>query len=209
MIAIQWVIVVALLLVSNTRTFTVSGNDMVCLESNDQDAAYLENPTCTNAPPSPGRPECNLYMAESTIPGAGLGLFTAIPRNKGDSFHSDEVYILLLELPYHQGKDDGEFFDITSSYVWDGPFMGMQFEAKEGSDFDVSGFWSGLGATPNCHFGIINIARSMGCSHHEDITQQRASNPGAGAYSYFHGPDMTATRDIPVGSELFLSYGDL
>ena len=38
--------------------------------------------------PSPYQPtqendECTLYIAESTIPGAGLGIFTTIEKHKG------------------------------------------------------------------------------------------------------------------------------
>jgi hypothetical protein len=189
-----------------------------------------ENPTCSTAndavpplpSPLPRNPECHLYMAESTIPGAGLGLFSAVSWNKGDSLHNEDVAIPLLELAWHhqhqhyQGergdtKDDGddddddddEFFDTTESYVWDGVSMGMQWEVEAGSEYGVRVYWPGWGASPNSHFGMINIETTgKGTSYHEDDdssssstsststtlqqqhqpARQRVSNPGAGAY---------------------------
>jgi hypothetical protein len=235
-----------LVLSNTTQTYFVSSIDTVCLDPPSQEQQTQtqdghENPTCNTGndaiPPLPlQNPECHLYMAESTIPGAGLGLFSAVSWNKGDSLHNEDVAIPLLELAWHhhhhrrQGvdtKDDGDdddddvVFDTTASYVWDGVSMGMQWEVEAGSEYGVSVYWPGLGASPNCHFEMINIATTgKGTSYHEDdnssttTTQQqqparqRVSNPGAGAYSYYHGSTVTALRDIPAGSELFLSYGD-
>jgi hypothetical protein len=232
-------LVVLLVLGNSTQTCSVLSTDTVCLdpsqEQQQQGQEGNQNPTCNTAGkndaiplvpprPHPRRPECNLYMAESTIPGAGLGLFSAVSWNMGDSLHNEDVAIPLLELSWHHGDvEEGDFFDTTASYIWDGESVGMQWEVKAGSDHGVSGYWPGWGASPNCRFGMENIATSWeGMSYHEShdsssITttttaphqpRQRVSNPGAGANSYFRGSPVTALRDIPAGSELFLGYGD-
>jgi hypothetical protein len=175
-------------------------------------------PSLPFPPPSVAilRPECNLYMAESTIPGAGLGLFTTKSHTVGELLYNEEVYIPILELSWHQGKSEGEYFDTTDTYVWHGDSVGLHQEVNwnnEGPEEDddddggVSGYWPGWGAAINCHFGLPNLDLT-GYSYHEDLTQHRISNPGAGAYTYYHGPGAIVALDIPAGSELFLSYGD-
>jgi hypothetical protein len=149
--------------------------------------------------------ECSLYMAESTIPGAGLGLFTATSRNIGDSLHNDEVYIPILDLAWHQGKKPGDFFDTTATYIWSVDDLAIQNEAAWTAG--VSGYWPGWGAAINCHFGILNL-ETKGYSYHEDLHVHRLTNPGAGAYSYYHAQPAFASRAIPAGSELFMGYGD-
>jgi hypothetical protein len=242
-ITLRWMLAAAaslevlLVLGHTTQTCSVSSTDTACLDpSQEQQHQHVQEgneiPTCNTAgkndaiPLVPPRPECNLYMAESTLPGAGLGLFSAVSWNKGDSLHNEDVAIPLLELSWHHGdKEEGHFFDTTASYIWEGESLGMQWEVKAGSDYGVSGYWPGWGASPNCHFGMENIGKIggwEGLSYHEahdssssttttttpQQPRQRVSNPGSGAYSYYHGSPVKATRDIPAGSELFLGYGD-
>lgn len=211
LLTLRWV-PVAFVLVGNTRTSTASGSDMICFETTNPYAAYQENPTCTNAirhpPPPPPRPDCNLYMAESTIPGAGLGLFTAIPRNKGDSLHNDEVYIPILDLSWHQGKINGDYFDTTAAYVWNTYSDGSGIESEGAWTGGIMAYWPGWGAAINCHFGINNLVASASSSHHGNVHMHRLTNPGAGAYSYYHAQEAFAYRAIPAGGELFRSYGD-
>ena len=48
-------------------------------------------------------PQCDLYMAESTIPNAGLGIYTAIERNPGDRVGEGDVCIPIFDAKnYHK-----------------------------------------------------------------------------------------------------------
>jgi hypothetical protein len=42
-------------------------------------------------------PECGLYLAESTIPGAGVGIFSAVEKRPGDAIGSGDVCIPNIE----------------------------------------------------------------------------------------------------------------
>ena len=46
-------------------------------------------------------PSCNLYMAESTIPGAGVGIFTTQPIQRGQPIGIGDVYIPIFDLEWH------------------------------------------------------------------------------------------------------------
>jgi hypothetical protein len=63
--------------------------------------------------------ECNLYIAESTIPNAGLGIFTAIERQKGDTVGEGDVCIPLIDLEWHHPDSFYPF----SEYAWAGEVM--------------------------------------------------------------------------------------
>ena len=76
--------------------------------------------------------QCDLYMAESTIPHAGLGIFSAIERNPGDSVGEGDVCIPILDVNnYHK-----EVWNPFHDYVWGGEIMGMKLEI-ESADKDA------------------------------------------------------------------------
>jgi hypothetical protein len=70
--------------------------------------------------------ECDLYMAESTIPNAGLGIFSAIELNPGDPVGEGDVCIPLFDLNSHHPDPFNPFGD----YVWAGEVMGMKLEIE-------------------------------------------------------------------------------
>jgi len=92
--------------------------------------------------------ECDLYMAESTIPNAGLGIFSATERNPGDSVGYGDICIPILDLNNYHKKVWNPFND----YVWAGEVMGMKLEIESFRDAerlasDVrQDYWYGLKA---------------------------------------------------------------
>lgn len=70
--------------------------------------------------------ECDLYMAESTIPNAGLGIFSAVERKPGDSVGHGDICIPILDLNNYHGHVWNPFND----YVWAGEVMGMKLEIE-------------------------------------------------------------------------------
>jgi hypothetical protein len=70
--------------------------------------------------------ECDLYMAESTIPNAGLGIFSAIELNPGDPVGEGDVCIPIFDLANHHPDPFNPFGD----YVWAGEVMGMKLEVE-------------------------------------------------------------------------------
>jgi hypothetical protein len=76
--------------------------------------------------------ECELYLAESTIPNAGLGIFSAIERNPGDVFGAGDVCLPLFDPKSHHDNTFNNFED----YVWLGEDMGMKMEIES----DVTAF---------------------------------------------------------------------
>jgi hypothetical protein len=89
-------------------------NDDVCQGQSQSDA--YESP---NQQPQAQQPQqCTLYMAQSTIPHAGLGIFTGIPRKPGETLGSGDVLIPVIDLWYHMDAPmSDEHLDPTADYM--------------------------------------------------------------------------------------------
>jgi hypothetical protein len=83
-------------------------NDGVCQKPDHSD----------ESPKQPPPQQCTLYMAQSTIPHAGLGIFTGIPRAPGETLGSGDVLIPVIDLWYHlDAPMSQEHLDPTADYM--------------------------------------------------------------------------------------------
>ncbi|KAL3923533.1 MAG: hypothetical protein SGILL_001601 [Bacillariaceae sp.] len=164
----------------------------------------------------PSKPplECGLYIAQSTIPNAGLGIFTGISKSEGDTIGNGDKAIPLVDFYWHNGEYTDEshlddehhqpFFNPLSDYVWHGIGMGMDYETE--IDEDITAFWPGIDAMINCNLGLLNVVKST--PEYDEAGLHRNSHPGAGSISAYDAAPTKIIRDIPVGGELFKHYGD-
>ncbi|GAX14185.1 hypothetical protein FisN_20Hh193 [Fistulifera solaris] len=155
--------------------------------------------------------ECTLYMAESTIPGAGLGIFTGIPRHKDEIVWPGDVMYPVVDLQYHMrvwGSHHRWLSNPLKDYVWFGPEMGMQQESSYPyvAPEYVTAFCPGMDAAINCNLALLNVEK--GTPNYDTTGLHRSKDPGAGAFTPYHQCETIATHDIPAGGELFKFYGD-
>jgi SET domain len=131
---------------------------------------------------------CTLYLAASTIPGAGLGIFTAVERHAGETIGAPggDVCIPVVDSWWNNmaksttgststsnntttSSDNDKDDDTDESYYahvhnpfpdffWQGQGMGMLSEAASG---DVDAFCPGLDCAVNCHLGLVNVMKSI------------------------------------------------
>ncbi|CAJ1928296.1 unnamed protein product [Cylindrotheca closterium] len=153
-------------------------------------------------------PVCGMYIANSTIPKSGLGLFTGFPLEVGDEVGDGDVAIMLLELDWHNAKaqdeedDENVYPDMTSNYVWDGRTFGFGNEAIGG----IHTFWPGINAAVNFNPFLVNVDNEA-IPEFDNAGIHRGRHPGAGAFSPYHKGIPHAQRRIPTGGELFKDYG--
>ena len=158
-------------------------------------------------------PQCGLYVAVSTIPGAGLGTFTGIGRKPGDILGQGDVIVPIYDVPYHlqalgetvSDRDDWDYLDPTRDFVWHGIDFGMQYETSHPNEY-VSGISYGLDAIINCHLALVNADKDHASYDFADL--HRSIDPGIGAFTPYHNASTSATQHLAAGSELFKSYGD-
>jgi hypothetical protein len=144
-------------------------------------------------------PECGLYIAESTIPNAGMGIFSAVAKKPGDPLGSGDVGIPNIEMNYHHPQK----MDPFGSYYWEGYNMGM---SRESHSNDVKAYCPGLDCAINCNLALLNVHKAS--PFYDYTSLHRSKDPGAGAFTPYHNGTTYAARDIPAGGELFKSYGD-
>jgi hypothetical protein len=87
-------------------------NDGVCQGQSQSQSYEYESPNQQSPQ------QCTLYMAQSTIPHAGLGIFTGIPRAPGETLGSGDVLIPVIDLWYHlDAPMSEEHLDPTADYM--------------------------------------------------------------------------------------------
>ena len=138
---------------------------------------------------------CGVYIAESSIPNAGMGVYSGanVSRNSGI-----EPADIMIPVGYNSYHESGV---MINDYTWDDESYGglktvIKYEGKRSSSI-VPGF----GALPN-HFALSNI-------HYQGRAKDSQSGPRVdyGALTPFHNERIFSSQNIDAGSELFLDYG--
>ena len=136
-----------------------------------------ENGVC-KADPSE---RCGLYLAPSTIPNAGLGVFTTRALQDGITIPmAGDLCIPVVDQHWHMGHE--EIFWPLKDYYWMGSVMGMEQEV-EGDDIEA--YCPGaLDCAVNCNLALINVGKST--PNYDTSGLHRMKDPGAGAISPYH-----------------------
>jgi len=153
--------------------------------------------------------ECGLYMAPSTIPNSGWGVFTGIDRKSEKSIKDDEhayiepydVSIPVIDYEYQMifdEKDKKLPEWLLKDYDW------TSFVAQVVYDADhVVAITPGLGMLANSHTVLFNL-ENVGCLVRERVSRNSTE---AGAFTHCQEHVFAALEDIGAGSELFGEYG--
>ncbi|KAL3804966.1 hypothetical protein ACHAWO_012539 [Cyclotella atomus] len=170
----------------------------------------------TNAQPSYDDPQkCTTYLAPSSIPNAGLGIFTTIPYDVNSPIGQSEIGILIHDIFQHY-PDSDTTKDLFKNYVWEANYVSMgPWEATHGSTMVP-----GLGMMTNDHPGLTNVrgdkhafagrfwednddtATVEGRKHNLNL-----EDAGRGAYSEHSKLGFHTVRNVEAGDELFIFYG--
>jgi hypothetical protein len=143
---------------------------------------------------------CSMYLAPSTIPGAGLGVFAGDHfYAKGERVGSGDILIPIVELRWHNSRNRKTSYKfLWDQYTWEvRTFPDM---AKEADDPKlIKGASPGLGALPNCHLSLANVGDLI-----PNLSRGvRGDSPGVGATSPYPNREFKASRNIPPGTEIF------
>ena len=149
---------------------------------------------------------CTLYLAPSSIPNSGLGMYTSVPYRRGDPFPLPEMGIMLSDPTQENGK-------LLASYPWHSSLLSRGiFECDYGESMIP-----GLGMLANSHLGLWNIKhwndhevqrwRDGTDSYYHDETST-PEDAGSGAASHHSNVRFVVENDIAGGEELFVNYGD-
>jgi hypothetical protein len=145
---------------------------------------------------------CGMYLAPSTIPGAGLGIFAGDhPIARGEALGMGDIVIPIVDFHWHNGgKNNTAYPFLWLEYTWNAggfPHLGT------GEIYDVKKIDAaspGFGAAANCIQKSDNV---------DDVDAKisramEGTSPSVGAISPHYGRYWKATTDIPPGAEIFI-----
>mgnify|MGYP005840583093 CR=1 FL=1 len=140
-------------------------------------------------------PECRYYLAESSIPKAGLGVYTAIDIPEGDMAQPGPD-ACIFTTSRKKGTE-------AKTHLWGSKRFGAQ--------------WLGGDRPKGACFGFVTNANSMGIKKYSVARQKgdpsiiyttgglsRYQHPGAGAVTQFYGVFLEARQNMQAGSELVI-----
>lgn len=150
---------------------------------------------------------CGLYLAESSIPNAGFGLYAGRNYVKGENF-TKSYAIPLLEYSYMNSNKPTSrdiVWNIIEDYYWESYYHASNaFLEAESVKILVNDF----GAMANHHALHENVGhQNIVFNEPEDKELDRFHSPSAGAYTYYSREFFTS-KDVVAGEELFVNYGD-
>lgn len=146
--------------------------------------------------------DCNVWLAPSTLPGAGLGIYAGRNFTKGENLHlTGDIVIPIVDISMHQ-RGRGKFTFLWDEYTWNGRSLGLGHEVIK----EINAASPGFGAAANSFLDLINIdegdpTNSMPNGLH------RSKDPGVGAFTTYHDRKSSAKVNIKAGQELFVNYG--
>lgn len=144
---------------------------------------------------------CGLWIAPSTIPGAGLGMFTGRVFEEGEQVTPGDAIVPLVDMSFHTGQNTLSGIFLWDEYSWSKEsFTGMEEEAA-----DVYGASFGIGALPNCLFPAVGVEEST--TRYDTAGLHRSRDPGIGAFTPYYDRQGIATRYLYEGEEIFVDYG--
>lgn len=154
-------------------------------------------------------PKCTLYLAESTIPNAGMGMFSGIDLTEGNDISDGDICVPNIEVEWNNewntDEADNEYLWIWGDYDWQSMDMGTMVNEATHKD-DVKGACPGFGAAINCHLALTNVEEVA--PEVDSAGLHRSADPGVGAFTPYHNRRVKATKDTPAGAELFVYYGE-
>ena len=147
--------------------------------------------------------ECDVFLAPSSIPNGGLGVYAAKSIEKGEKILSDDMAIHFIDryqqdqLRLKHEKQSGKAKNDTWALGWyalDSHWTMGSFEAKQVESLPYS-----LSMLANSHSVLHNVEMMP------PSVDPAVNDIHAGATSSYHGLYAQATRDIEAGEELFSS----
>lgn len=176
-----------------------SSKETDSLEDDEEEDALLQ---LLNDKMVPEAKTCGVWLAPSTIPGAGLGMFAGRDFARNDVVTQGDIVIPLSEIDWHNGFNLNFF--LWEEYTWSHNSFPHMTE-ENGYQSGLQGCSPGIGAAINCDLPLVNVIDSwtkIGSDLH------RKSSPGAGASTPYHDRKSLATRSIVAGEELYIDYGE-
>ena len=136
--------------------------------------------------------ECGIYLAPSTIPGAGMGMFLGnTPRAINDTVTRGDIVIPVIELKFHNGGDNTKGKFLWDEYTWAPEIYPPEVHDEVESGGAISMASPGMGAAVNCRHALVNVEDDWDAAElgRAGVTSE---SPAAGSFSIYHNRSFLA-----------------
>ncbi|CAB9501525.1 Guanylate cyclase [Seminavis robusta] len=146
--------------------------------------------------------ECGIWLAPSSLPGAGLGMYAGRDFAKKEPLQeTGDIVIPIVDIMMHQ-RGRGRWVFVWDEYTWNGKSLGLGHEVIK----EINAASPGFGSAANSFLDLVNVdegdpINTMPSGLH------RSRDPGVGAFSTYNDRRSTAKVKIKSGQELFVNYG--
>ena len=137
--------------------------------------------------------ECSLYLAPSSIPDAGYGVYTTRLIMPGQSIVTEDAPIIIVSDSTAHNKGENVVWSVID-YAWTGSANDMILSFN-------------IGALANYHTVLSNMKPHAVSDGPHDYSSS-VDDPSHGAYTIERGYDFVATKAIFPGEEIFADYGE-
>ena len=149
---------------------------------------------------------CPLYLAQSSIPNSGLGLYSGveIPKLTVVGNRPEVAIIFTDEMITNRAHKKS----LLPHYQWAASSIDQAQFVGNASRVAIPG----IGSCANAHQArqgknAMMIDGKTSAGRHKQVAMDRTTDVAAGAISDFLNVQFESTQDIAAGSELFIGYG--
>jgi hypothetical protein len=145
--------------------------------------------------------QCRIWLAPSTLQGAGLGMFAGTDFQPYEELiPGGDITIAITDITQHNAAPGqvpyGAF--LWDEYTWSATGLKMD---SEGYECNIAS--EGFGSAANSFLPVYNV--DEWCSRLTYTGLHRSRDPGTGASTHFHQRVSTSRRYISAGEELYVS----
>ena len=146
--------------------------------------------------------ECRIWLAPSTLQGAGLGMFAGTDFQPNEELlHGGDITIAITDINQHNvapGQTEYGTF-LWDEYTWSAPALKM---GSIGYQQNIAS--EGFGSAANSFLPVYNVDEWAPRITYTNALH-RSRDPGAGAFTQYHHRLSTSRRFIEAGEELYVS----
>jgi hypothetical protein len=211
---VYYPILVVAAVVQPEESTETSNDETSCQKIDNEKLASCANnnneASCNAISSTPGVDDCGIWVAPSTLPGSGAGMYAGKSYKMGETLLADHT-IPIVDFPLHNSHHNATTF-LWDEYFWDGNRLKCGGETKQTCGdkmayYDLYIASCGFGSTANSFIDFVNV-KMVDHIQSMDNKLHRFKDPGVGAFSEFSIRVPRALRDIEPGQELFVNYGN-
>ncbi len=209
----MWLVLMMALIVSTTCGEQQHPNEVIVDTTGDitvpsgeyrtTDANTADTPTnATTKAFTSADLECRIWLAPSTLQGAGLGMFAGTDFQPEEEFlHGGDITVAITDIAQHNSAPGQSPY---GSFLWD-EYTWSAFGLKMDSIGNEQNIASeGFGSAANSFLPVYNVDEWAPRITHTNALH-RSRDPGVGAFTQFHHRLSTSRRFIEAGEELYVS----